>query len=152
VCVSCLKKQVGAFVSKKKATPIELFLLFLFLVAPESTTRSRSEINRDIDADYYGYRDEEDEVLLEYEKALEKELIDKLFNAPDEETAIDEKQPKHVEPTHQDEMTKKANENTEPAVPSQKEVEAYLLQRRKQQVESIKRLFPCLQFTFFFLH
>jgi pre-mRNA-splicing factor ISY1 len=61
-------------------------------------------------------------------------LIDKLFDAPDEETAIDEKQPKQVEPTHQDEMTKKASENTAP-VPSQKEVEAYLLQRRKQQVK-----------------
>lgn len=50
--------------------------------ASEPVNRSITEINRDIDAEYYGYRDEENEVLLEYEKALEKELVQKLLHAP----------------------------------------------------------------------
>lgn len=106
------------------------------MLAPESTARSRTEINRDIDADYYGYRDEDNELLLEYEKALEKELIDKLFQVPDEEqTSVEEKGHKQV-----DESSVERKGTTDiitdgGVVPSQKEVEAYLVQRRKQQVK-----------------
>ncbi|KAG1472597.1 hypothetical protein G6F56_001441 [Rhizopus delemar] len=50
--------------------------------ASEPVNRSITEISRDIDADYYGYRDEENKLLLEYEKALEKELVQKLLHAP----------------------------------------------------------------------
>lgn len=35
-------------------------------------------MNKNIDADYYGYRDEEDGVLLEIEKQYEEQLIEKL--------------------------------------------------------------------------
>lgn len=48
----------------------------------EPVNRSITEINRDIDANYYGYHDEENQVLLEYEKALEKELAQKLLSTP----------------------------------------------------------------------
>jgi pre-mRNA-splicing factor ISY1 len=112
-------------------------VLQLYIIAPESTARSRSEINRDIDADYYGYRDEEDSVLLEYEKALEKELIEKLFNAPDDEeqTSVDVKDHKEVEQyTYARKDLSKEASTEGGAVPTQKEVEAYLVQRRKQQV------------------
>jgi pre-mRNA-splicing factor ISY1 len=40
--------------------------------------RSRTEIYKNIDADYYGYRDEEDGLLLESEKQQEALLIEKL--------------------------------------------------------------------------
>lgn len=48
----------------------------------EPVNRSITEINRDIDANYYGYHDEENQVLLEYEKALEQELAQKLRSTP----------------------------------------------------------------------
>ncbi|CAO3678404.1 unnamed protein product [Rhizopus microsporus] len=48
----------------------------------EPVNRSITEINRDIDANYYGYHDEENQALLEYEKALEKELAQKLLSTP----------------------------------------------------------------------
>lgn len=109
-------------------------LLTDFILAPESTNRSRSEINRDIDADYYGYRDEEDAILLEYEKALEKELIAKLFDAPDEEkTAVDEPGQMEVDPVTGERQNEDAPAEAS-SVPTQKEVEAYLVQRRKQQL------------------
>ncbi|KAG2230974.1 pre-mRNA-splicing factor ISY1 [Thamnidium elegans] len=102
---------------------------------PESTARSRTEINRDIDADYYGYRDEENELLLEYEKALEKELIDKLFQVPDEEqTSVEEKGHKQVDDSNVERKGTADISTDGGVVPSQKEVEAYLVQRRKQQL------------------
>ncbi|KAI8344231.1 Isy1-like splicing factor [Chlamydoabsidia padenii] len=42
------------------------------------TGRSRTEIYKNIDADYYGYRDEEDGLLLESEKEQEALLIERL--------------------------------------------------------------------------
>ncbi|KAI9305276.1 pre-mRNA-splicing factor ISY1 [Cunninghamella echinulata] len=39
---------------------------------------SRTEMYKNIDADYYGYRDEEDGVLLEIEKQYEEQLVEKL--------------------------------------------------------------------------
>ncbi|CAO0790801.1 unnamed protein product [Mucor circinelloides] len=102
--------------------------------APESTTRSRSEINRDIDADYYGYRDEEDAVLLEYEKALEQELIQKLYDVPDDETAAEEKGPKVIEETHEDERQRDAATKDGSHVPTQQQIGEYLLNRKKQEL------------------
>jgi pre-mRNA-splicing factor ISY1 len=37
-----------------------------------STKKQRSELRKNVDADYYGYRDEEDHLLLEYEEAQEE--------------------------------------------------------------------------------
>lgn len=123
------------------------------LIVPESTARSRSEINRDIDADYYGYRDEEDGILLEYEKALEKELIDKLFDAPDVEY-VEEKGHKEVKDTKDERKGSAKEASTEGGVvPTQKEVEAYLVQRRKQQVSIPSKKKGCsysLMYFFFF--
>lgn len=104
------------------------------MLAPESTARSRSEINRDIDADYYGYRDEEDAVLLEYEKALEEELIQKLYEAPDDETAVEEKGPKVIEETYEDQRQRDAAIKDGSNVPTQQQVGEYLLKRKKQEV------------------
>ncbi|KAI8082481.1 pre-mRNA-splicing factor ISY1 [Gilbertella persicaria] len=101
-------------------------------VMPESISRSRRDINRDIDADYYGYRDE-DGVLLEYERELEKQLAEKTANAPDEEIEQEEQEDQQQQEVEHDPLPP---QTTAVKVPSQKEVEAYLLQRRKQQVNS----------------
>ncbi|KAI8975388.1 pre-mRNA-splicing factor ISY1 [Mycotypha africana] len=101
--------------------------------APEQTTRTRSEINRDIDADYYGYRDEEDGILLEYEKAREQELIEKLFQQPDDETRVAQKESEEMDIDYENKMNGASSEHAG-TVPSQKEIEAYLVQRRKQQL------------------
>ncbi|KAI8089378.1 Isy1-like splicing factor [Halteromyces radiatus] len=45
--------------------------------------RSRTELYKNIDADYYGYRDEEDGILLESEKEYEAQLLAKLSNQMD---------------------------------------------------------------------
>jgi hypothetical protein len=37
-----------------------------------STKKLRSELRKNVDADYYGYRDEDDGLLLEYEEAQEE--------------------------------------------------------------------------------
>ena len=41
------------------------------LAAPEGPKRTRAEMHRNVDADYYGYRDEEDGVLVPLENAVE---------------------------------------------------------------------------------
>ncbi|KAI8886403.1 Isy1-like splicing factor [Backusella circina FSU 941] len=102
--------------------------------APEHVARSRSEINRDIDADYYGYRDEEDGILIEYEKALEKELIEKMFNAPDEERVVEKDNQQQSSSDMEGVQKEEEQEEKNAPVPSQKEVEVYLVQRRKQQL------------------
>lgn len=40
---------------------------------PPPPRKSRTELMRDIDADYYGYRDDDDGLLLPLEKKAEKE-------------------------------------------------------------------------------
>lgn len=47
--------------------------------APTLKEKSRAELLRNVDADYYGYRDEEDGTLLEYEQ--EQEELGKDRNA-----------------------------------------------------------------------
>ncbi|ORX46978.1 Isy1-like splicing factor [Hesseltinella vesiculosa] len=43
------------------------------------TARSKTELYKNIDADYFGYRDEEDGVLLESEKEHEAVLLERLM-------------------------------------------------------------------------
>ncbi|CAG8531024.1 998_t:CDS:2, partial [Ambispora leptoticha] len=78
--------------------------------APEPPKRTRFDLYKNVDADYYGYRDEEDGTLIEYEQEQEK------LEIPMDVDESDEKYVSHV------------------AVPSQKEVEEYLVRRRKRQI------------------
>ena len=49
-------------------------LLFLFyIIAPAPPRKTRGELYKDVDADYYGYRDEDDGVLVPLEQEVEKE-------------------------------------------------------------------------------
>ena len=53
----------------------------LFLATGEvETKRSRAELHRSVDADYYGYRDDEDGVLAPLELAVEQKGTIGLFD------------------------------------------------------------------------
>ena len=61
--------------------------------------------------------------------------MDKLFDAPDEEH-VEEKGHKQVDDsTYERKGSLKESSTESGAVPTQKEVEAYLVERRKQQVK-----------------
>ena len=50
------------------------FVFFLFYItAPAPPRKTRGELYKDVDADYYGYRDEDDGVLVPLEQEIEKE-------------------------------------------------------------------------------
>lgn len=128
---------------------------------------------RNVDADYYGYRDEEDGLLLEYEREqerawvqralvgdgeldLEEEVAEDEAEAEAMEIEVDVKESKkkkgkskgkkveaeaatEVEEAGAEAQRKAVEVVTDKyvahvAVPSQKEVEEYLVRRRRQQV------------------
>ncbi|CAO3660303.1 unnamed protein product [Umbelopsis vinacea] len=104
--------------------------------APEPAKKTRQDLYRNVDADYYGYRDEEDGVILEYEADREKELIEKLQDVqyqPDDSTEqmdVDGTDTRN-EPSNvaiSETLAKGA------AVPTQQEIEQILVQRRRQQL------------------
>ncbi|KAG2185239.1 hypothetical protein INT44_002029 [Umbelopsis vinacea] len=106
--------------------------------AHEPVKKTRQDLYRNVDADYYGYRDEEDGSLLEYEAAREKELLDQSKDisyqpddVPDEMQVDDEDtrtQQTDVNGAISDNLAKGA------AVPTQQEIEQILVQRRRQQL------------------
>ncbi|TPX45185.1 hypothetical protein SeLEV6574_g04028 [Synchytrium endobioticum] len=98
----------------------------LFEDEPQAETkRTRADLYRFIDADYYGYRDEEDGVLLEYERTLVKKLrseedADENGEAEECSAAIEEKDP--------------VDHTSHLAIPTQKDVETFILRRKKQDL------------------
>lgn len=48
-----------------------------FFIAPSQPQKTRADLMKDIDAEYYGYRDDDDGVLIPLEH--EQEKIGKLF-------------------------------------------------------------------------
>ncbi|KAH6570135.1 hypothetical protein BASA50_004789 [Batrachochytrium salamandrivorans] len=86
--------------------------------AMEDTKVAPEDLWHRVDSDYYGYRDEDDGLLLAYEKDEESQTKDAIvdrFGAEGQE-CLDE------------------NQLQAPPVPSQKEIGAWFLQRRKQEV------------------
>ena len=82
-----------------------------------STKKDRAELRRNVNADYYGYRDEEDGTLLGYEEAQEEialgHTIKEEGGEPSEEwTPIGEVS----------------------SIPRQPEVEKWLVDRRKRRL------------------
>ncbi|KAI7852198.1 Isy1-like splicing factor [Circinella umbellata] len=89
---------------------------------PEKVSRSRTELYRNIDADYYGYRDEEDGDLLKYELEQEKELLEELSEQEDikeEETTMDVDTSGYI---------------LDGPIPDRKQIEEYLVNRRRQEL------------------
>ncbi|KAF9166346.1 NineTeen Complex (NTC) component [Actinomortierella ambigua] len=89
---------------------------------PTLKERNRAELYRNVDADYYGYRDEEDGTLLEYEEEEEQAAFEK-----DEEQYADDGDSMQVDGAPTDAITKLY-------VPSQKEIESHLVERRKRAI------------------
>ncbi|KAF8924302.1 NineTeen Complex (NTC) component, partial [Dissophora ornata] len=97
------------------------------LFQPQQLTlkeKTRAELYRNVDADYYGYRDEEDGTLLEFENEQEEIAMAKALELADEEN----------EGMEVDGSSERTAALGKLFVPSQKEVEEYLVQRRKQAI------------------
>jgi pre-mRNA-splicing factor ISY1 len=122
--------------------------------AQEPIKKTRQDLYKNVDADYYGYRDEEDGSILEYEAEREKELVDQIKETtyqPDDvpdEMQVDGEDTR----TQQTDANGAINDNLAKgaAVPTQQEIEQILVQRRRQQV-SIKKFGATNKCGFFLL-
>jgi pre-mRNA-splicing factor ISY1 len=77
----------------------------------------RSELQKSVDADYYGYRDEDDGALIEYEESQEEVAMAKTMREAGGEPA--------------EGWTPIGNVSE---IPRQPEVEQYLVERRKRRL------------------
>jgi pre-mRNA-splicing factor ISY1 len=82
-----------------------------------STKKQRGELRKNVDADYFGYRDEDDGLLVEYEEAQEEVAMGHTIKDPGGEpeegwSAIGDVS----------------------GIPQQTEVEQWLVDRRKQRL------------------
>lgn len=70
--------------------------LFFLIVAPPPQRRTRAEMMKHIDADYYGYRDDDDGVLIPLEKArseqLEKEALENWLANKGNEASLEKEE------------------------------------------------------------
>ncbi|XP_060075436.1 pre-mRNA-splicing factor ISY1 homolog [Ylistrum balloti] len=120
---------------------------------PPMLRKTRAEMMKDIDADYYGYRDEDDGIIVPIEVDIEKEAIATAVrewkeqqearaqgNHGDQEEEEDEPALYQKEEIEEEEMeTEKTEEETQHfiahvPVPSQKEIEEALVQRKKMEL------------------
>jgi pre-mRNA-splicing factor ISY1 len=56
------------------------FKIFYYKLTVQPTKKSRAELMREIDAEYYGYLDDDDNLLVEQEEKCEKAGIQKITN------------------------------------------------------------------------
>jgi len=118
--------------------------------------KTRAELMKDIDADYYGYRDEDDGVMTPMEQEMEKKVITKLVeewksqkesnvSGENEITQGDVPMEEDIyavveELSDDEDKMKKGKEETKTQfiahvpVPSQKEVEEALVKRKKMEL------------------
>ncbi|XP_050418011.1 pre-mRNA-splicing factor ISY1 homolog [Patella vulgata] len=124
---------------------------------PQAPRRTRAELMKDIDADYYGYRDEDDGRILPMEQALEKQVIAEKIKAwKEEQEKIKSGEIKIEENMETEESIYKADDLDDEdviqdslvkvmeadkqqfiahvPVPSQKEIEEALLVRKKTEL------------------
>nr|SVE86257.1 EOG090X09UC [Daphnia similis]SVE86885.1 EOG090X09UC [Daphnia similis]SVE87510.1 EOG090X09UC [Daphnia similis]SVE88139.1 EOG090X09UC [Daphnia similis] len=114
--------------------------------------KSRAELMKDIDADYYGYRDDDDGILIPLEQEAEKEAVAKAVAEwqAKKEAGLLELDKNNTEENiyttrklKDDSVLADSDEEMETeaprfvahvAVPSQKEVEEAILRRKKQEL------------------
>ncbi|KAG2470445.1 ISY1 factor, partial [Polypterus senegalus] len=117
--------------------------------------KTRAELMKDIDAEYYGYRDEDDGVLVPLEQDCEKLAIAKAVQKwkADKELRLvgdggpekDAEEDEHIYRVQEDESDEEEGEKIEREdnsqtfmahvpVPSQKEIEEALLRRKKMEL------------------
>jgi pre-mRNA-splicing factor ISY1 len=82
-----------------------------------STKKQKAELQRNVDADYYGYRDEDDGVLLEYEEAQEEVAVGRTIQSAKGEP---------------EGGWSPIGDTSE--IPSQGELEQWLVERRKRRL------------------
>ncbi|KAI8504321.1 PREDICTED: pre-mRNA-splicing factor ISY1 homolog [Branchiostoma belcheri] len=117
---------------------------------PAPPRRTRAELYKEVDADYYGYRDEDDGVLVPLEQDLEKEVVAEavaewksqkeaglLKDVEEEEDIYAVEEESDEEETGESKMETEEGQQQFIAhvpVPSQKEVEEALLRRKKMEL------------------
>ena len=102
-----------------------LYSFYFFNLAVTLKEKTRGELLRNVDADYYGYRDEEDGTLLEFEEEQEEIAMQK---------ALEDAQDGEEYGMQVDGESERTQSLGTLYVPSQKEVEEYLVKRRKQAI------------------
>lgn len=118
---------------------------------PAPQRKTRAELMKDIDAEYYGYRDDDDGILIPLEEKAEKLLRAEAHRKWKEKMAesgmIDDDDEDEDDvptlPSLSDRMEKEGNDpmdmlgpkfTSHVPVPSQKDIEAALLARKKQEL------------------
>ncbi|XP_065155879.1 pre-mRNA-splicing factor ISY1 homolog [Atheta coriaria] len=118
---------------------------------PPPPRKTRAEMMKDIDADYYGYMDDDDGIIIPLEMAAEKEAIQRSiaeYKAKKEEklgketTSDPEDEEENIYAVQSDDEDDNKKDTGDGAqrytahvpVPSQQDVEAALLRRRKQEL------------------
>lgn len=88
---------------------------------PLPPRKTRAELMKDIDADYYGYRDDDDGILEPLERKAEEEYRKMLIE-------------KHEESVEDEEMETSTVDVKETHIPTQIEIQEALLLRKKQEL------------------
>ena len=114
---------------------------------PAPPRKTRGELMKNIDADYYGYRDEDDGVLVPLEKEAQKEALAQALEDYEKRKAAGEIPEVEEEDIYaaaaetadsddddENEGQDEVNFVSHVPVPSQEEVEALLVQRKKMEL------------------
>jgi len=113
--------------------------------APKEVKKTRAELMKDVDAQYYGFRDDDDGLLVPLELAAEKEAISMLVKewkgtkeGADDDDDIDiymrERKDEEEELREAMEAGKEATVFARVKVPTQADIEEALLRRKKQEL------------------
>ena len=103
---------------------------------PKKPKRTRQDLYKDIDGDYYGFRDEEDGVLLEVEREAEKKLRQQT-------SAQDWNPPVASSETTEERTPPEATTIPETVIPAEvtlpdeKEIERRILEKRKKELMAL---------------
>jgi pre-mRNA-splicing factor ISY1 len=109
----------------------------------KSQKKTRTEMLREIDADYYGYLDDEDNLLIPQEQKCEIEARAKKIQEFKEKIQTKENETEEMETeseglfendTNQQNSLKKKTKNIHVDVPSQQEIAEALLERKKKEL------------------
>lgn len=119
---------------------------------PAPQRRTRSEMMKHIDADYYGYRDDDDDILIPLEKVrseqLEKEAKEKWLANKESDTSNMESEESSVVVVQDEPMSEEENSDDEDKleeisetrfiahvpVPTQQQVEEALVRKKKEEL------------------
>lgn len=109
---------------------------------PPPPKKTRAELMRSVDADYYGYRDEDDGVILKEEARVQREELSKLTKS--DKISTGQTIQERIDQICQFE-TKNTESNLDfagpknfishvPSIPSQQEVHEELIRRKKMEL------------------